>query len=783
MIKIMFWGSYYGNEPPFLERNTKNYYFIDTRCSQMKKTICLLLCLIMICASFIIPAAALTEQPQASSLTLENFDGKRIGILTGSIHENYANKVFPHSELQYYSAVSDLTAALQSGAIDAFLSDTLTAYTLLAENGRIAIVDPPLDVLDTAFAFAKTPEGGRLRDEMNVFLQAREADGSRAELREKWLVRQAADYGLDMSGLTGNEKTVVFATACSGKPISYYYNGVPTGYEVELAAMFCREYGYNLDIQVTDFSGIIPGLASGKYDFGADAIAVTPEREQSVNFSVPDINGAVVLITLNEEQNRIQNVATIADLNRPDAKLGMVTGTIMETHYKTYVPNAQIKYYNTFADLIYALSVRQIDGFLEDEIICRYSIANVPGLTYINEPVGETLDAAYVVGDTEFDQLLLEQLNEFLVRSKADGTLDKLIESWIRKETSDHSISIPTDGANGIVKAAVCAECAPSCYMQNNELAGYEIEILARFCTEYGYGLSLTDMDFGALLNSVKAGRHDVACGNISITEERKEAVNFSEPYISTSLRMMVHTQAEETNFWSNLVQSFERTFIKEQRWKLIVQGIEVTVFISVCSAILGTVLGFGLCLLRRKKNRIVQAITAAYIRILQGTPILVLLMILFYIVFAKSGISGELVAIIAFAMNFAAYVCEMFRTGIDSVDPGQTEAGLALGYTKRQTFYRIVMPQAAMHFLPVYKGEFISLVKMTSVVGYIAVQDLTKMSDIIRARTYEPFFPLIATALIYFLLASLLTLLLKVIEIKISPSRTNRTVKGVVNQ
>ena len=157
-----------------------------------------------------------------------------------------------------------------------------------------------------------------------------------------------------------------------------------------------------------------------------------------------------------------------------------------------------------------------------------------------------------------------------------------------------------------------------------------------------------------------------------------------------------------------------------------------------------------------------------------------VLLMILFYIVFAGSGLSGVWVAVIGFGLNLAAYVCEMIRTGIQSVDIGQTEAALALGFTGPRAFFQIVMPQATKQFLPVFKGELVSLIKLTSVVGYIAVQDLTKMSDIIRSRTFEAFFPLISTAIIYFIIAWALTSLLIPIERKVTPDRKKRKIKGV---
>lgn len=135
------------------------------------------------------------------------------------------------------------------------------------------------------------------------------------------------------------------------------------------------------------------------------------------------------------------------------------------------------------------------------------------------------------------------------------------------------------------------------------------------------------------------------------------------------------------------------------------------------------------------------------------------------------------------FSINFSAYTSEMMRNGLETVEKGQSEAAFALGYTRYQTFWKIVFPQAAMRFLPVLKGEFISMVKMTSVVGYVAVQDLTKASDIIRSRTMDAFFPLIATAVIYFMVANLMTGILTCAERRIDPKRRKREVKGVEPQ
>jgi polar amino acid transport system substrate-binding protein len=297
-------------------------------------------------------------------------------------------------------------------------------------------------------------------------------------------------------------------------------------------------------------------------------------------------------------------------------------------------------------------------------------------------------------------------------------------------------------------------------------------------------------VDFSGLIPMLQSGKADAAVGCMSITDERKKTVDMSDSYYDGGLYFVVRKVADHStpvtvqynkNFMDSLKASFTRTFLTENRWKLILDGLKVTVIISIFSGLLGSLMGFGICMLRRSRKRIASIPAAVFIRIIQGTPIVVLLMILYYIIFGKLDISAILVAIFGFAVNFGVYVSEMMRTGIDTVDKGQIEAANALGFTRFKTFWKITFPQAARHFLPVFKGEFISMVKMTSVVGYIAIQDLTKVSDIIRSRTLEAFFPLIATAVIYFIVANILTMLLSRIEIKLDPKRRKRTVKGVV--
>ena len=360
---------------------------------------------------------------------------------------------------------------------------------------------------------------------------------------------------------------------------------------------------------------------------------------------------------------------------------------------------------------------------------------------------------------------------------------------------SDESVKVLPQldypGTNGTLRVAHDIAAEPMEYVgADGTSAGYDLELMLRIGEILDRKVEFTGVDFSALIPMLQGKKADAAVGCMSITDERKKMVDMSDSYYDGGLYFVVRKVDEsqtataakqDRNFWKGLEASFTRTFLTENRWKLVLDGLEVTVLISICSGLLGSLMGFGICMLRRSKKRLASLLAAGFIRLIQGTPIVVLLMILYYIIFGKMDISAILVAIFGFAVNFGVYVSEMMRTGIDAVDKGQIEAAHAIGFTKAKTFWKITFPQAARHFLPVFKGEFISMVKMTSVVGYIAIQDLTKVSDIIRSRTLEAFFPLIATAVIYFLVANVLTMLLTRLEIKLDPKRRKHTVKGVV--
>ena len=218
------------------------------------------------------------------------------------------------------------------------------------------------------------------------------------------------------------------------------------------------------------------------------------------------------------------------------------------------------------------------------------------------------------------------------------------------------------------------------------------------------------------------------------------------------------------------LKKEFFTNFIEKNRWKYIVDGLKITLIVTIFAVLIGILLGFLIASVRTThdktgKLKILNAICKVYLTVIRGTPVVVQLMIIYFIIFGSVDISKVLVAIIAFGINSGAYVAEIFRSGIMSIDNGQFEAGRSLGFNYAQTMMYIIMPQAFKNVLPTLCNEFISLLKETSVSGYIALQDLTKGGDIIRSRTYDAFMPLIAVALIYLAMVMIFTKLVSLLE------------------
>lgn len=226
----------------------------------------------------------------------------------------------------------------------------------------------------------------------------------------------------------------------------------------------------------------------------------------------------------------------------------------------------------------------------------------------------------------------------------------------------------------------------------------------------------------------------------------------------------------------NGLIEDFKQNFLELDRWKYLVNGLGTTLIITFFAVIIGAVLGFVVAIVRSThdktgKMKVLNAICKVYLTVIRGTPMVVQLLITYFVIFGSVNIDKVFVAVLAFGINSGAYVAEIVRSGIMSIDNGQFEAGRSLGLSYRQTMISIILPQAFKTVLPALANECIVLLKETSVAGYIAIQDLTKGGDIIRSQTFSAFMPLVTVAAIYLVMVMTLTHLVGKLERRLAQS------------
>lgn len=233
---------------------------------------------------------------------------------------------------------------------------------------------------------------------------------------------------------------------------------------------------------------------------------------------------------------------------------------------------------------------------------------------------------------------------------------------------------------------------------------------------------------------------------------------------------MLISSQSPSALGFSTFQAKFIQCFVDDNRYQYLLKGLGSTLLITLFAVLLGVLLGFLVAIVRSTHDKtgrltILNAICNIYLTVIRGTPVMVQLLIMYYVIFATASMDKIVVAVLSFGINSGAYVAEIVRSGIMSIDQGQFEAGRSLGFSYPSTMVYIIMPQAFKNVLPALANEFIVLLKETSICGYIGLMDLTRGGDIIRSVTYEAFLPLIAVALIYLFMVMILSALVKKLE------------------
>ncbi len=704
----------------------------------------------------------------------------RIGVMTGTTGEAIVRERFPRASVKSFDDVMDAVAALHSGQLDALVTAFPAALQVTKKNPGLVLLEEVLSHEDTAIALRKGDT--EMRGRLNALIAELGREGTLNDMRRRWFKRDLGPYEEPVIPLPTMGEPLRIGVSATREPFSFVDNeGRVTGHDGELARIIGRRLNRPIEFLNMKFMALIPALQSGKVDLIVSGMTATEERRKSVDFTEPYYaNAQVMLVRAGEASaNQGASLTSLADLR--GRRVGVLLGSAPDTYASRNFTQSIVLQYKTAADVALAVKSGKVDAGLYGAEPLREILRKEPDLAILGDPVFSFPVAA---GFRRDNPVLRDQFNAFLARFRREGIHQDMVNRWM-EHGETRPVAMGSPGNKGVLTIGVSDVGLPFTAVQNGRLVGFDVELGERFAASLGKSAQFSKMEFGSLIAAVASGKVDLIASSIDVTEERKAQILFSDPYFEMGTRVFVRkasltgggsvAEGRRPGFLQRIAGSFQNNIVREKRYLLLWDGLMTTIIISVCATLVGTLLGAGVCWMRMSAHPLANRAARLYIAVLRGTPVLLLLMLIFYVVFASVNISPVVVAILAFALNFAAYSAEVFRTGIEGIDRGQMEAGIAMGFTRFSTFRFIILPQTVQRILPVYKGEFISLVKMTSIVGYIAVQDLTKASDIIRSRTFDAFFPLVMVAALYFGISWTLIQALEFLERATDPRRRRR--------
>lgn len=470
-----------------------------------------------------------------------------------------------------------------------------------------------------------------------------------------------------------------------------------------------------------------------------------------------------VLVLLSCKSNsRKKELKSIFDLNNENYTIGVGTGSYSQVLAERELSKANILYYNS-ESLGYELVVSgKIDAFVFDREPMQKAIkAGLKGAKLLDDNLHEATKIAIGISKDPRLKNIKKETNAIIKELENSGILEDMLKRWVDegKEEIPHidDAKNPTSelvvGTTGIIP--------PFTFFKGDELCGYDIELAKRIAQKLNAKLIFKVYDYEGIIAALTTNDIDLAIAVLNITDERKEAIDFSDELFENKITAMVKDRSHKTpalkQFLSHAKEGFNKTFIREDRYKIFISGILCTLKITILSIIFGTILGFILFLICYNTGNIVNNVVKTVFWLLRRIPLVVLLMVFYYIIFSKLSLDSEIVATIVFTIIFGALTADLLINTIKNIDIGQSEAAYALGFSRQKTFFKILLPQTFPIMFPTYSNTIVELVRGTAVVGYVAVQDLTKVGDIVRSRTYDAFFPLIAVAIIYVFLAEFL--------------------------
>lgn len=455
------------------------------------------------------------------------------------------------------------------------------------------------------------------------------------------------------------------------------------------------------------------------------------------------------------------DISSIDDLEgkRIGVQIG-TTGDIYVSDYEGDDAGTVVERYNKGNDAVSSLKNGKIDCVVIDEEPAKAFIKKNSDLSILEE---EFAIEDYAICVSKDKPELRDSINQALRELKEDGTLQKIIDNYINDNDEGFHYQSP-DGLtyeNGTLVMATNAAFPPYEYYKDNKITGIDADMATAVADKLNMKLEIQDMEFDSIITAVQAGKADIGVAGMTVTEDRLKNIDFTDTY--TTAKQVIIVRNGNHNPLLSIKDSFYQNFVEENRYEYILKGLRNTLVISVFAVLLGLAIGFLIALVRTTHDKmgslkILNWLCKVYLTIIRGTPTMIQLLIIYYVVFASANVSKIFVAVLAFGINSGAYVAEILRGGIMALDIGQFEGARSLGLTHGQTMRYVILPQAIKNTLPALANEFIVLIKETAISGYIGLQDLTMGGNIIRGITYEAFFPLITVACIYLVIVMILS-------------------------
>ena len=717
----------------------------------------------------------------------ELLSNSSVGVQLGGLVEIVVNDNYPTCDKQVYESIADTVVALGAGKIDYACVPDCMARLYMRQNSSYTYIEPALYEVDSHIGLKK---GSDLKDKIDAAIKQLKQDGTIDEVYNKWVVE--GDYDMSDVEVPTEGETITIAYHSTSEPMMFLQDDKPAGCDIELAYRIAKIIGVQINWVDLPLTSELASLSAGKIDAALN-LAYTDERAKEIDFSVGTYTAKWVAMTTRSNTAAVEAAST-SEVSDDETSVTVAKQYEMLQGKTVATAEGSLDY----ADLTEKLGSDSVAAYPSDAEAVAALTAGKADYASVSETYAalfQRSNSGYVrmtpsylpfdncFGISKSNTELKDKIDAILQRMTDDGTIDKLHKKWVTDGDYDMS-DVPRNTTGPVLRVAVTLGAEPLSFIQDGEHAGLDCEVIERVAYELGMQVEYYDMNFTAELAAVTSNKVDVACG-LTPTDERKQEVDFTIPYFTSgSCILMKSASADEDSatLAQSLAESFERTFITENRWKLVVDGLGVTLAIALGSFVLATVAGAGLCAASRSRRLWLRGFAKVYDKLASGIPLLVWLMVTYYVIFAGVDISSVIVAILTLGLVAANSIAGVFKTGLEAVDKGEVEACVALGFSKRETFRRVILPQAAQRVWSLYAGEFTGLIKSTSIVGYVAITDLTKASDIIRSRTFEPFFPLIATALVYFVVIAIASWIFGLIAKWIDPKRRSekRVMRGI---